>query len=40
LQAELPQLRPYIAHLRGFVSDFRLDAFMDALRRLEEQSDA
>jgi CheY-like chemotaxis protein len=40
LEAELPQVRPYVAHLRGFVAEFRLDAFMAALRRLEEQSDA
>jgi signal transduction histidine kinase/CheY-like chemotaxis protein len=40
LETELPQVRPYVAHLRGFVAEFRLDAFMAALRRLEEQSDA
>jgi hypothetical protein len=40
LETELPQVGPYVAHLRGFVDEFRLDAFLDALRRLEDQSSA
>jgi hypothetical protein len=37
LETALPQLRPYIVHLRGFVAEFRLDAFMAALRKLEDE---
>lgn len=31
LEQEVPAARPYVAHLRGFVAEFRLDAFMAAL---------